>query len=309
MRCSTKIAAVAALVLPCVSAASIADLPTCAVSIQQQRSGVWSFSDRRWQLKAASSGIADTGCTTTDYKCLCSASSFTSALQTQVLAECSSADYQSKNSSLVKYAKSVNVDNPATATFAQGVCGGVGVTLNLPSPNNAAAAAPAAAAPASSQATQAAAASVPDDSEGAAANAGYAPTSSYEAGAAPTSTAAVSACSHPTLTLASTSTHTSTYTTVVPSAGDKAPPISFEMQSYTIVQASHTNTPSSSPLQITTTTTTACKKTACTNGTSNATVNTSSPVPFQGKAAGQCQRLQWASAALVFGAVGAFVAL
>lgn len=214
---------------------------------------------------------------------------------------------------LVKHAKCINVDNPATVSFAQGVCGSVGVTLNLPSPNNnAAAASPAAAAPASGQATQAAA-SAPDDSEGVAANAGTAPTSSYEAGAwAPTSTAAVSACSNPpTLTLASTSTHTSTHTststTILAPGKEASTSLSFDIQSYTIVPAYHTNNSSSSPKQITTTTTTACKKTACSNSTYNATVNTSMPVPFQGKAASQ--RLQWASVALVVGAVGAFVAL
>jgi len=52
-----------------------------------------------YQLKAASSGISDTGCATTDYHCLCSASSFLAALQGQIVTVCSASDIQSMTSS------------------------------------------------------------------------------------------------------------------------------------------------------------------------------------------------------------------
>ncbi|MCJ1250250.1 Mucin-13 [Trapelia coarctata] len=90
----SKIAFLAALAAPLVSAQSLNGLPTCAET-------------------AAISALGSTGCGLTDFACICKNSAFLTSLQPQVAAACSPSDLA------------------AALTFAQQLCASVGVTLTI----------------------------------------------------------------------------------------------------------------------------------------------------------------------------------
>ncbi|KAI4124495.1 MAG: hypothetical protein LQ347_005716 [Umbilicaria vellea] len=91
----STLAALAVLAAPFAGAQSLSSLPTCAQA-------------------PAEAGIGATGCTLTDFKCLCSAQAFISSLTTQIQTACSPAD------------------QAATLAFAQQLCGSVGITIPTP---------------------------------------------------------------------------------------------------------------------------------------------------------------------------------
>ncbi|KAL8792989.1 MAG: hypothetical protein Q9195_004393 [Heterodermia aff. obscurata] len=269
-----KIAALAALIVPSIFAASLTDLPVCA-------------------LRAASSGIETTGCGTTDYKCLCSANSFLTALQSEVMTECTSAEYQGKGLRPERASTSTDERFEATLSFAQGICASVGITLNLPSTDTMTTSpSTSTGAPAQWQATTAGTAVTPTASGAGsagspAASTASAPWSSYASSDAPApSSAAVSTNSSP-----ATGTHAS-------ASASTPSPLSLSAQSYVISLAKPTDVVEPSA-QIPAT---------ASNGSSNTTFATSALVPFEGAAA-VGHRLQWASVALLVGAAGAFAGL
>ena len=216
------------------------------------------------QLKAASSGIETTGCGTTDYKCLCSAKTFLAALQSQVMTECTSAEYQGKLalslslSKMSNYYRQTNecVFPKATLSFAQGICASVDITLNLPSTDTMTTAsstttAATAASPVYSQATSAA-----TDNSGSTA-ATTAVTASWSSYASSPSSAAVSTNSNPT---------TTTYTSApIPS------PRPLSTQSY-IIPPMTTSTDVTKPSNKNSITTTSTSTTS--NRSSNKTIYT-----------------------------------
>jgi len=129
MRFLTLAAVGVSALLQLAAAQDLSSLPSCAVT-------------------CAINAIGATGCATTDAKCICTATSFLSGVQTCISTACNA------------------TDQAATLAFAQQFCGSAGVTITLPT---AAASSPAAGPTFTSSAAPA---SVP-----AATTSGYAPAS------------------------------------------------------------------------------------------------------------------------------------
>ena len=137
MRFLKQMLAAAAVVVPFVSAQSLADLPECAVSCPNFQAVLASSQLTKMQLTAATSSISTTGCKASDYSCLCRATSFLTALQGQVSTTCSASDYACKLSFHYHltndYLHFTLTLFSATLAFAQKACSAVGITLSLPS--------------------------------------------------------------------------------------------------------------------------------------------------------------------------------
>ncbi|KAJ9602542.1 hypothetical protein H2200_013085 [Cladophialophora chaetospira] len=126
------------------AAQDLSQLPSCAVT-------------------CALNAIGATGCQATDAKCVCSATSFLSSVQTCISTACNA------------------TDQAATLAFAQQYCGSAGITITLPSASASAPPAASSSAPASSPAVVTSSAPAPSPP----ASSSAAPPASYTGAASP----------------------------------------------------------------------------------------------------------------------------